>query len=96
MGDYTLERLRALNHPLIGEVRGAGLFLGIEFVYDDNAPAPQFTTAVVEEMRRRGVLLGKLGRWENVLKIRPPMPFSRENADQLADTLTAALAAVDV
>ena len=96
VGGYALDRLRALQHPLIADVRGAGLFFGVEFAGDGLEPAPEFTSAVIEEMRRRGVLLNKLGRWGNTLKIRPPMPFSRENADLLVDMLTQALGAVDV
>ncbi len=96
VGAYAMDALRRIDHPMIAEVRGAGLFLGVEFVKDANlTPAPEFTTAVVEEMRRRGVLLNKLGRWNNALKIRPPMPFSRDNADLLVDTLVQALDAVD-
>ena len=97
VGAYALERLRALRHPMIAEMRGAGLFFGIEFVKDaDLTPAPEFGGAVAEEMRRRGVLLNKLGRWGNVIKIRPPMPFSRENADLLVDTLADVLETLDV
>jgi len=93
VGAYALERLAGLAHPLIGEVRGAGLFFGVEFVLDaEMAPATAFTADVVEGMRRRGILLNSGGRNENILKIRPPMPFSRENADQLIDTLAQVLA----
>ena len=50
-------------------------------------PASAFTDRVVNAMRHRGVILSKLGRYKNTLKIRPPMPFSVENADLLFDTL---------
>ncbi|MDJ0627356.1 MAG: aspartate aminotransferase family protein [Rhodobacter sp.] len=95
-GEYALERLRALEHPMIGDVRGAGLFLGVEFVGDGMSPAPEFTARVVEAMKARGILLNRLGRHYNCLKIRPPMPFSRANADILADTLTEVLAEMPV
>jgi len=91
-GAYALERLRGLSHPLIGEVRGAGLFFGVEFVGDGLAPMPDFTARVVEAMKARGILLNRLGRHYNCLKIRPPMPFSRENTDLLVDTLAEVLA----
>ena len=91
VGAHALDRLRALRHPLIGEVRGAGLFFGVEFVGEGQAPATAFTGRVVEEMRRRGILLNRLGRYRNCLKIRPPMPFSRANADHLIDTLAEVL-----
>ncbi|MCP3971563.1 MAG: aspartate aminotransferase family protein [Rhodobacteraceae bacterium] len=92
VGAYALERMRALRHPLIGDVRGAGLFLGMEFVGDELEPQPDFTAHVVEAMKARGILLNRLGRHGNCLKIRPPMPFSRGNADMLVETLAEVLA----
>ncbi len=93
VGAYALERLRALRHPMIADVRGAGLFFGVEFTEAGNlTPAPDFVIRLVEGMRRHGVLLNKIGRGANTLKIRPPMPFSRENVDLLVQTLEAVLA----
>ena len=54
-------------------------------------PASAFTAALVEAMLQRGILLNRGGRAANALKIRPPMPFSVENADMLMDNLQAAL-----
>ncbi len=96
-GAYALDRLRALRHPLLAEVRGQGLFFGAEFVLDDAmTPATDFAARVVEEMRHQGILMNRIGRHMNTLKIRPPMPFSRENADHLIDTLTDVLAKMQV
>ncbi|MCG6903812.1 MAG: aspartate aminotransferase family protein [Rhodobacter sp.] len=95
-GEYALERLKALKHPKIGQVRGAGLFFGVEFVRDGSEPDPEFTASVVEAMKAHGILLNRLGRHYNCLKIRPPMPFSRENADRLVDTLASVLNGSDV
>ncbi|MBI1217165.1 MAG: aminotransferase class III-fold pyridoxal phosphate-dependent enzyme [Rhodobacteraceae bacterium] len=93
VGGYALARLRALNHPRIADVRGAGLFFGVEFTdAGTTTPASAFVLRLVEEMRRRGILLNKIGPGGGTLKIRPPMPFSRENADLLVDTLAEALA----
>ncbi|MCP5037189.1 MAG: aspartate aminotransferase family protein [Rhodobacteraceae bacterium] len=93
VGDYMLERLQAMTHPFIGEVRGDGLFLGVEFVSDGAmTPAGDFTENLVDEMRVNGILAGHTGRGGNVLKIRPPMCFSREDADLLVDTLETILA----
>ena len=93
VGAHAMERLRALKHPWLAEVRGAGLFFGAEFVTDaDMTPATRFAADVVERMRHRGVLMNRIGRRMNTLKIRPPMPFSRENADLLFDTLESVLA----
>ena len=77
----------------IGDIRGYGLFFGAEMVTDRAArtPAPTFTSRVANEMRRRGILLNKLGINYNTLKIRPPMLFSRDNADHLLETLDAVL-----
>ncbi|MFC2966981.1 aspartate aminotransferase family protein [Acidimangrovimonas pyrenivorans] len=91
-GQYALARLGELSHPMIAEVRGAGLFFGVEFVTDAQlTPATEFVETVVEAMKARGILLNKIGRAGNTLKIRPPMPFSREHADLLVDTLAEVL-----
>lgn len=90
---YVMDRLRALKHPLLAEVRGTGLFFGVEFVLDDAmTPATAFTEDLVEVMVAKGFILNRIGRAGNTLKIRPPLPFSRENADLLIDALEAALA----
>jgi 4-aminobutyrate aminotransferase-like enzyme len=68
--------------PVITDVRGAGLYLGIELARDGH-PASDIAASVVGGMRRHGVLIGLAGAHANVLKIRPPLCFSRENADQL-------------
>ena len=91
VGAYALEQMRGLDHPKIGQVRGAGLFFGMEFV-DGDDPAADFTGRVVEGMKARGILLNRLGRHYNCLKIRPPMPFSRDNADMLVGALGEVLA----
>ena len=83
-----LEQL-AEKHDCIGDVRGYGLFFGAELVTDraNKAPATQFASRVANEMRLRGILMNKLGVHYNTLKIRPPMPFSIENADFMLETL---------
>jgi len=93
---YVLERLQALRHPWIAQVRGAGLFFGVEFLTDTGAPATAFVADLIEAMVARGVLLNNIGKHRNTLKMRPPMPFSRENADLLADTLAQVLAETPV
>jgi 4-aminobutyrate aminotransferase-like enzyme len=98
LGRYTLERLGALQerHPLIGDVRGSGMFFAVELVSDrgSKTPATADTRRVVNGMYERGVLLSRIGPHDNILKIRPPMPFSRQNADLLVDTLDAVLASL--
>ncbi len=93
-GAYLLDRLKALRHPFVAEARGAGLFLGVEFATDAAmTPATGFCGRVVEGLKDRGILTHRTGRHRNVLKIRPPMPFDRPEADLLADTLAEVLAA---
>lgn len=86
VGAYALGRLHNISHPLKVEARGQGLFFGIEFV-QDGAPATEFAANVVEQMRQRGVLMNRIGRDMNTLKMRPPMPFSQDNADFALDLL---------
>jgi 4-aminobutyrate aminotransferase-like enzyme len=95
VGRYTLERLARLaqTHALIGDVRGSGLFFAVDLVRDRAAKTPASTEArrIVNLMRERGVLLSRIGPGDNILKIRPPMPFSTQNADLLVDTLDGVL-----
>lgn len=97
VGGYMLTRLRALmqRHGAIGEVRGAGLYLGVEFVGDREtmAPAPETASRVINALREKKILIGAAGRYGNVLKVRPPLVFDREHGDLLVDALDAALAA---
>lgn len=81
VGEHLLAGLHELNqrHEVIREIRGSGFFLGVELLHDAGA--------VVNQMRQRGILLGTEGPLHNVIKIRPPMPFSESDADQLVLTL---------
>jgi 4-aminobutyrate aminotransferase-like enzyme len=94
-GAYFAEGLRALGnrHAPIGDVRGAGLFLGLELVRDraSKTPAPEITTAMINGLRRQGVLIGAAGAFGNILKMRPPLPFTKENADQALAAFDATL-----
>ena len=96
VGDHARQRLEALKqkYEVIGDVRGSGLIFGAEMVTDraSKAPASDYTDRVVNALRHRGIILSKLGRHRNTLKIRPPMPFSTENADMLFDILDGVLA----
>jgi len=81
------------RHEEVGDVRGAGLLLGVEIVTDKETrrPAPRLANAVINEMKERGVLVGLTGPDENVLKIRPPLVLDDQDADVITDTLDAAL-----
>lgn len=93
---YVAARLADLRHPLLRDTRSNGLFFGAEFVLENGQPATQFCADLVEMMVDRGVLMNVIGTGRNILKIRPPMPFSIENADVLIDNLSAALSEMKV
>ncbi|OOY30045.1 aminotransferase class III-fold pyridoxal phosphate-dependent enzyme [Thioclava sp. F36-6] len=86
VGDYLLQGLRDLSHPLITEARGLGFFLGIELA-QDGEPASEAAGRIVEAMRERHVLMGRVGRAQHILKIRPPMVFTRSDADEMLEKL---------
>jgi 4-aminobutyrate aminotransferase-like enzyme/Ser/Thr protein kinase RdoA (MazF antagonist) len=95
VGGRLLDGLRAVaeRHEIVGDVRGSGLFLGVELVKDRDTlePAPDEASSVVNRMREDGVLIGTDGPFHNVLKIRPPMPFADHDADRLLAALESAL-----
>jgi 4-aminobutyrate aminotransferase-like enzyme len=77
-------------------VRGAGLFLGVEFVKDRVAKEPDAETAtrVVNDLRRRKVLISATGPGANILKIRPPLVFTQEHADIFLDAMEKSVGAL--
>lgn len=95
VGDYLKNGLRSLavRHQLIGDVRGEGLFIGVELVTDreTQSPATLAAKAVVNGMRHRQVLISATGPDANILKIRPPLVFAYEHADLLLERLDETL-----
>ncbi len=95
VGAYLGEGLRVMANqcPLIGDVRGKGLFYGLEFVRDRNElePAREEAGRVRDQLRANGVLVGTAGPLGNIIKIRPPLVFAREHADLLLQQLRLAL-----
>jgi len=91
LGDRLLAALKPFKDrfPLVGDVRGSGLFLGVELVRDRETlePAAAEASYVVDRLREEGILMGTDGPLHNVLKIRPPMPFAEADADRLVETL---------
>ena len=83
----------AKTHPLIGDVRGSGLFIGVEIIRDDelNTPDAEMTSKIVNALRHKGVLIGSDGNHHNVLKIRPPMVFSKDNVCLFLDRFRGVL-----
>jgi 4-aminobutyrate aminotransferase-like enzyme len=91
VGEHMLAGLREFRdrYPIVGDVRGSGLFLGVELVRDRETlePAGEEASFVANRMREEGILLGTDGPFHNVVKIRPPMPFSESDADLLVATM---------
>ena len=96
IGDYLLGRMRGLmdRHEVIGDVRGLGLMLGLDLVKarKSKAPATERAGRVVERCRELGVLMGTDGPYDNVIKMRPALIFTRANADLLMEVLAQAFA----
>jgi 4-aminobutyrate aminotransferase-like enzyme len=99
VGGYLLGGLKALEsrHPIIGEARGMGLFLGVELVKDRETlePATEAASTVTNRLREHRILIGTDGPFDNVLKIRPPLTFSRSDADLLVERLDEVLRALN-
>jgi 4-aminobutyrate aminotransferase-like enzyme len=97
-GQALLEGLTELatRHDCIGGVRGCGLFTAVEFVQGQDVDAPDAARAslVVNELRDRHILISASGPHENVLKIRPPLPFTADHATQLLGELDDVLASM--
>jgi alanine-glyoxylate transaminase / (R)-3-amino-2-methylpropionate-pyruvate transaminase len=95
VGGHLKSRLLELHerHPLIGEVRGLGLMLGIELVRDRQTKEPANTEAadVLERCKDRGLLLGKGGLYGNTIRLKPPMCISKDDADFIIDCLDEVL-----
>jgi 4-aminobutyrate aminotransferase-like enzyme/Ser/Thr protein kinase RdoA (MazF antagonist) len=95
VGDRLLNGLRRLQakYPLIGDVRGRGLYIGVELVRDQNSlePATREANIIVNAMKEHGILISTDGPLHNVLKIKPPLVFTPENADFLVETVDVLL-----
>lgn len=95
VGKFMLERLQDLarKFDLIGDVRGRGLMIGVELVKDRKSrePAVEETVKVRDEMRKRGILIGKGGTSRSVLRIQPPLIMTEEQAHKVIDALDSSL-----
>ena len=98
VGGYLKERLVDLqkSHPLVGDVRGRGLMLGVELVRDRDTkePATEEVIAVHEGTKDRGLLIGRGGLYGTVLRIKPPMCITKQDVDFLADCLDDTLGSI--
>ena len=95
VGRYLTDGFNRLaeTHDLIGDVRGPGLFMGIELVRDRQSkePATGATALLVERLKSDGILVSAEGPFHNVLKIKPPMQFDETDADLLLGAVERAL-----
>ncbi len=98
MGDYLKPQLMELQkkYPCVGEVRGRGLVQGLEFVdpSDGYTPSPVLTKNLVQAAAQRGMLLGKVGLYGNVVRIAPPLVIDRREIDMAVQILDESLAAI--
>ncbi len=99
IGSYIRDGLLALQdkHPLIGEVRGIGLMLGVELVtdHDTRTPATAQAADVMERCRDLGLIIGKGGLFGNTLRIKPPMCINKDDADFLLAVLDEVLGEIE-
>lgn len=95
VGTYWKEQLRALQeqYPIIGDVRGAGLFLGIELVRNSLTlqPAGWEAAYIAERMKAQGILVSTEGPLGNVLKLKPPIIFGQEHVDRFVEVFREVL-----
>ena len=77
---------------MIGDVRGKGLFIAVEMISNyDMTPASEAASSIVQQLKESGVLTNTIGPYSNILKLRPPMIFSRENSDYFLDRFDSIL-----
>lgn len=96
VGEYLLEGLRDLqkSFPIMGDVRGKGLMVGVELAAKESkAPMAKETARIVEHMKDDGIVIGKGGLYGNVIRVKPPMIVTKENIDTLLKGLRKALEA---
>lgn len=96
VGGYFKRSLEALQgtHSEIGEVRGAGLFIGLDFIDPATGePDTALATHAINQLKHNGILIGAAGKYGATLKIRPPLCFSQEDADLFTGTLDTILKA---
>lgn len=93
VGEGLKRQIQAIDDPRIGDVRGSGLFLGVELINPDTQrPDGALAAELVEHLKCRFVLISRDGPDHNVLKIKPPLCFDREDARLLSSTLRSGLA----
>jgi 4-aminobutyrate aminotransferase len=93
LGDYTMERLGRLKkrHPSIGDVRGVGLMIGVEFVKKDNSPDAKLCQSVIKYCGKRGLIIIECGKDKNVIRLMPPLATKKAEMDKALKIFEEAL-----
>ena len=93
VGDFLISGLRELkkNFDFIGDVRGMGLFIGVEIIRGDGTEDSELCGYIKNKMRENRILIGSDGPKDNVIKIRPPLTIELEDAQMLLATLSEIL-----
>jgi 4-aminobutyrate aminotransferase / (S)-3-amino-2-methylpropionate transaminase / 5-aminovalerate transaminase len=97
VGEYFMDKLRELQekHPLIGDVRGKGLMIGVELVRENKVPATAEMKRLMETCLKKGVLIGKGGLDGNVIRIKPPLCITKANVDHGIKILDEAMTEIE-
>ena len=100
MGARLLDGLKALEeqYDVVGDVRGVGLFIGVDLVSDPvtRAPSTRAASYIKNRMRQHRILMGSEGPADNILKIRPPLTIDEEGVDMILDRMASVLAEVRI
>lgn len=95
LGAYMLKRLRTMAQtcPCLGDVRGMGMVMGLEFVADKQSktPAPQLIQPLIVDAANHGLLVGSVGFYSNVIRVAPPLTMTRGEADESLDVMEGCL-----
>ena len=94
VGDHLISNLQQLQdqYPAMADIRGSGLFIGVELLREDGGPATELAKKVKNRMREEFILISTDGPDDNVLKIKPPMAFSKADADIVSEKLDSVFA----
>lgn len=89
MGNRLLDGLHHLQniYPAIGDVRGMGLFIGVELIHPDGSEATELCAYIKNRMRDHRILMGSEGPKDNILKIRPPLTIEADDVDMILHTM---------
>jgi ethanolamine-phosphate phospho-lyase len=89
VGQYFIDSLKELRnrHKIIGDIRGSGLFIGVEFTNEDNSPGTRVANIVKNKLKDAYILTSTDGPYNNVIKSKPPLCFNKENVDAVVNNI---------